>query len=150
MNVNVEQMAAQQVEADDREGRRLLARAVAALKASSGGVKSMVTKRKFKDKIRVTFTLPARAGEESVHLVGDFNRSDRQAAPMTRNQFGDWEVRLDLAPDREHQFRYLANGQTWRNDPAADGDVRNPFGSDNSLVSPRISRRAPRRRKAGG
>jgi 1,4-alpha-glucan branching enzyme len=98
----------------------------------------MLTKRKLKNKVRVIFTLPAHAGDESVRLVGDFNNWDQTAMPMARNKDGDWEVKLDLEPDQEFQFRYLVNGRVWRNDPAADGFVRNPFGSENSLVSTKV------------
>ena len=106
----------------------------------------MLSKRRLKNKIRVTFTLSVHEGEESVCLVGDFNHWDKSARPMARNKNGDWEVKLDLEAGREYQFRYLVvgRGRTWRNDPSADGYVRNPFGSDNSLVSTAITRRFTR------
>ncbi len=53
-------------------------------------------------------------------------------------------MKLDLEPDSEYQYRYLVNGLAWRNDPSADGYVRNPFGSDNSPVSTATVRRTPR------
>ncbi|HET7088996.1 MAG TPA: isoamylase early set domain-containing protein [Anaerolineae bacterium] len=100
----------------------------------------MLTKRKLKNKVRVTFTLPAREGEESICLVGDFNNWEECVTSMARNKDGDWQVKLDLEPNREYQYRYLVNERTWRNDPAADDYVRNPFGSDNSLVSTVVTR----------
>jgi hypothetical protein len=39
-----------------------------------------------------------------------------------------------LEPGHDYQFRYLVDGETWLNDPAADKYVPNPFGSENSVV----------------
>ena len=95
----------------------------------------MLTKRKIKNKVRVTFSLPAQKGDESVYLVGDFNDWDVRATPMAFTSEGYWEVNLSLRPNREYQFRYLVNGSVWRNDPAADSYVRNQRGSENSVVA---------------
>lgn len=94
----------------------------------------MLKKRKFKNKIRVTFIFPAYAGEEKLYLVGDFNDWDQQAQPMRRNREGDWATTLDLEPGRQYEYRYRADERTWHNDPKADAYVRNPYGSQNSLV----------------
>jgi len=106
----------------------------------------MLSKRRLNNKIRATFTLSVREDEEAVYLVGDFNNWDMNARPMALNKDGDWEAKLDLEAGREYQFRYLVVGRnrTWRNDPSADGYVRNPFGSDNSLVSTAVTRRVTR------
>ena len=95
----------------------------------------MLTKRKIKNKVRVTFNLPAQQGDESVYLVGDFNDWDVRATPMAFMSEGYWEVRLSLRPSREYQYRYLVNGSIWRNDPAPDSYVRNEFGSENSVAA---------------
>ena len=95
----------------------------------------MLTKRRMKNKISVTFTLPAEEGDESVQLVGDFNEWDVRATPMTLTREGSWEVKLGLKPNREYQYRYLVNGSVWRNDCAADSYVRNQSGSENSVLT---------------
>ena len=83
-------------------------------------------------KVKVSFTLTA-PDAETVYLLGDFN--DWQAADvMTRADDGTWELTLTLAPDREYEFRYLVNGTSWQNDPAADKYVPNAYGDDNSVV----------------
>ncbi len=92
-------------------------------------------KRKLKNKVQVTFTLPVQEGDESAYLVGDFNDWDVHATRMDRIDEGSWEAKVSLRPDREYQYRYLVNGTLWRTDPAADDYMRNPYGSENSVVS---------------
>ena len=82
--------------------------------------------------VRVTFELPAEAGGEVVHLVGDF--TDWQGVPMKRRDDGTWTATVDLEPDREYEFRYLIDGERWENDWQADRYVPGPFGNDNSVV----------------
>jgi 1,4-alpha-glucan branching enzyme len=104
----------------------------------------MLTKRKIKNKVRVTFTLPAQQGDESVYLVGDFNDWDVRATPMAFTSEGCWEAKLSLRPNREYQYRYLVNGTIWRNDLAADSYVLNEFGSENSVAATIIESRTKR------
>ena len=95
----------------------------------------MLTKRRIggpRRKVRVKFTITA-PDAEAVRLLGDFN--DWQPGDvMTPNDDGNWELMLTLDPDREYQFRYLVNGTSWQNDPAADKYVPNAYGDDNSVV----------------
>jgi hypothetical protein len=53
---------------------------------------------------------------------------------MQRNDDGSWTLTLELEPGRDYQFRYCTGDGAWHNDPAADGYVANPFGSENSVV----------------
>ena len=83
---------------------------------------------------KVTFTLPAEVEGETIHLLGEFN--DWQAShAMKRLKNGQWQLSVDLKPGREYQYRYLVDGQTWLNDPAADSYVANPYGCDNCIVA---------------
>jgi 1,4-alpha-glucan branching enzyme len=92
-------------------------------------------KRKLKNGlVRVTFSMPALAGCDSIHLVGDFNDWSDAAHPMTRQPDGSWQAKLDLENNRHYQYRYLVNGREWHNDWAADEYAANPFGADNSVV----------------
>lgn len=100
----------------------------------------MLTKKLLPNgRVRVTFTLTSEHLDndeaESVYLVGDFNYWDETATPMQRTKNGDWQVTLELAPEREYQFRYLVNGNRWQNEWHADRFVANPFSGDNSIVS---------------
>jgi 1,4-alpha-glucan branching enzyme len=83
-------------------------------------------------RVRVTFELPAEAGGEVVHLVGDF--TDWQGQAMKRGKDGSWTTSVDLEPGRSYQFRYLVDGERWENDWQADRYVPGPFGSENSVV----------------
>ncbi|WP_375750178.1 isoamylase early set domain-containing protein [Vibrio sp. HN007] len=95
----------------------------------------MIKKRFFKtkDEVEVTFEWPQ--GEEgSVAIAGDFN--EWTAEPMKLNKKKKaFSFKTRLPKEDSFQFRYLIDGDTWENDPAADDYVRNSFGSDNSLIS---------------
>lgn len=87
------------------------------------------------DVLAVTFRFPSIIWAESVHLAGDFNNWSRLAHPMLRPEDGDsWELTLELPKDRQYEYRYLVNGDTWCNDCNADGYVADPYGTYNSVV----------------
>ncbi len=94
----------------------------------------MLTKQEKNGRVRVTFTMPAIEGCDSLCLVGDFNDWNETSHPMQRIDDGSWSLTLELEPGRDYQFRYYANDGAWHDDPAADVFVSNPFGSDNSVV----------------
>ena len=86
-------------------------------------------------KVHVTFQMPAQFWAETVALVGDFNNWDQWATMMTQDgPDGCWQAALDLDEGREYQFRYVADGQYWHNDGAADKYVANEHGTSNSVV----------------
>lgn len=96
----------------------------------------MLTKDKRKNgKVKVTFAMPSIEGCQQLYLCGDFNEWSQTATPMERAVDGTWSVTLELEPDREYQYRYLADDQTWHNDWAADDYMGNPYGSDNSVIT---------------
>lgn len=97
----------------------------------------MFKKKYLKTKCKVTFELPEAVAERAntVNLVGDFNNWDEQATPMEKKKGNRFSVTLDLEPNREYQYRYLINGQSWENDWEADKYVPNPFSGDNSVIS---------------
>jgi hypothetical protein len=53
---------------------------------------------------------------------------------MTHRKDGSFSLTLSLPSGQQYRYRYLLNGDRWENDPAADGYVSNPYGSDDSLV----------------
>ena len=96
---------------------------------------------KSKPVCKVTFRLPAEAAKDAntVHIVGDFNGWDIYATPMKKLKNGSFTVTLDLETDpetnKEYQFRYLIDENTWENDWSADKYVPTPFGNaENSVV----------------
>jgi 1,4-alpha-glucan branching enzyme len=95
----------------------------------------MIEKRQFlktKPVCKVTFKFKAEA--DSLTLVGDFNGWDETANPMKKAKDGTFSVSVEMESGIEQQFRYLANGNTWLNDEAADKYVISSFGSENSVV----------------
>jgi hypothetical protein len=55
---------------------------------------------------------------------------------MKRLKGGSFRLTLDFSTGKDYQFRYLIDGQTWLNDPQADGYVSSGFqDSDNFVVS---------------
>ncbi len=95
----------------------------------------MLKKRRFKKEkvVKVTFVLPPDVAARSVHLAGEFTGWEPSRA-LQRQKDGSWRTTIDLKPDREYQFRYIADGQRWLNDPDADKYVPNPHGEENSVV----------------
>lgn len=87
-----------------------------------------------RDKVRVTFTVPAIDGCDRIYLVGDFNNWNKTDHPMQTSEDGAWSLTLDLEPGREYQYRFRTSDDAWLNDPAAPC-APNPFGSENSVVS---------------
>jgi 1,4-alpha-glucan branching enzyme len=68
-----------------------------------------------------------------VSLVGDFNKWDAQATPMTRMPDGRWMASLEL-PHGYHQYLFLVDGKPVL-DPAATGKARNEKNETVSLVA---------------
>ena len=104
----------------------------------------MFKKRKLaKGKVRVTFVMPPLEGVNELYLVGDFNDWSETATPLTKDAEGSWSVSLTLDGEREYQFRYLDDTQTWHNDWAADAYARNIHGTENSVLDLTESEKQP-------
>ncbi len=87
---------------------------------------------KTKDEYEVTFEFETDDAQD-VALVIDAH--DWQPVDMEkRKKDGVYVARVRLPKDGQYQFRYLVNGQSWYNDPAADTYVANEYGSENSVV----------------
>lgn len=82
---------------------------------------------------RVTFKIPADSAQGKVSLVGDFNDWNPEANRMEMNN-DHWETLVRLKPDRKYKFKYLVDGEYWRNDEDADDYVKNPFGTEDSIL----------------
>lgn len=91
---------------------------------------------KTKPVCKVTFSVPAsRVGEGTdLRLLGQFNEwSWDKGLPMSLKKDA-YQADLELAAGQSYEFRYLANGNNWLNDEAADDYVATPFFSHNSLL----------------
>lgn len=92
-----------------------------------------LTKRK-DGKVRVTFAMPAIDGCGCLYLVGRFNDWNESVYRMQCSDDGTWSLTLELEPRRKFQYHYRTSDGTWLDDYSAL-PARNPFGSENSLVS---------------
>lgn len=86
------------------------------------------------DTVRVVkFVLVAPQAKE-VALVGDFNRWDARATPMTRTPTGGtWSVTLPVTPGR-HLYAFVVDGTQWLADPTAPLAPEDGFGAANSVL----------------
>lgn len=92
---------------------------------------------KSKPVCKVTFRLDAAeaAGATKVQVLGDFNNWDESSEPMSTLKSKDFTATLELETGKEYQFRYLLDGNIWKNDPEADFYCGNSFGEENGIVS---------------
>lgn len=93
----------------------------------------MLQKRVESHAVRVTFRIPAPIQAQTVTVVGEFNNWNPTATPLAKTAEG-WATTLDLPPNHEYEYRYLADGRTWLNDWSADRYVPNELGGANSVV----------------
>ena len=104
----------------------------------------MITKTYLKtgSSCRVTFKLSSGHPEaQSAVVLGEWNGWNPDATPMKRGKDGSWSATVTLETGRPYHFRYLLDGRHWQNDEGADDTVRNPFGSEDSVLS--LDRKAP-------
>jgi 1,4-alpha-glucan branching enzyme len=67
-----------------------------------------------------------------VCLVGSFNDWSARSHCLTKS--GDtWSLEVMLPPGR-HQYAYLIDGKTWREDPGAVLNEDTGFGTKNSIL----------------
>ena len=87
---------------------------------------------------KVTFRLSKEdvKNAKSVHIAGNFNNWSKVKTPMKQLKNGNFSITLDLEKDKEYQFRYIIDKQTWFNDTEADKFVPSGFsGSQNCVIS---------------
>jgi 1,4-alpha-glucan branching enzyme len=85
---------------------------------------------------RVTFKIPAeQADAQAAAVLGEFNGWNADTHPMERRKDGSFSATVTIDAGRPYRFRYLLDGQRWKNDEAADALVPNQFGTEDSLLS---------------
>jgi 1,4-alpha-glucan branching enzyme len=84
--------------------------------------------------VRVTFELPAAITAQTLALCGEFNDWSTTSSLMHQIKNGCWRTTVALEGGRRYRYRYLADGERWINDWAADAYAPNPFGGDDSVV----------------
>lgn len=87
---------------------------------------------KTKDYCKVKFMFrPENA--ETVEILG-LNHDWNKAVTMNRKKDGSFTAEVNLPKDSAHEFRYLINDHIWHNEPEADQEIPNTFGSTNSCI----------------
>ena len=76
--------------------------------------------RSKKDRVKVTFVLPADDIYAATSVVGDFNGWDPMAHPLKKRSNNTYSVSAELPRGERFTFRYLSDGDQWFNDPEAE------------------------------
>ena len=87
---------------------------------------------KTKDYCKVKFQFKAE-NAETIEILG-LNSDWQNAVSMSRKKDGLFSADVTLPKDSKHEFRYLVNEQLWLNDPEADSQLPNIFGTTNSVI----------------
>jgi 1,4-alpha-glucan branching enzyme len=88
----------------------------------------VLERTKRKNRIEVTFVLPADAPHREVSVVGDFNDWQPGAHPLAARPDGTRAVTVTLPSKARTGFRYLAEGGHWFDEEHADEhDGRNGY-----------------------
>lgn len=88
---------------------------------------------KTKDYCKVKFSLNLE-NASTVEIVG-LNSDWENSIIMQRKKDGTFSAEAALPKGSQHQFRYRVNAEEWLNEPAADGELPNVFGSCNSVIT---------------
>lgn len=81
---------------------------------------------------KVSFTISA-PNASSVMLAGSFNNWNYTGTSLKKNtKNGSWTRELTLKPGR-YEYKYIVDGR-WINDPNNRNTIRNPYGTENSLI----------------
>jgi len=87
---------------------------------------------KTKDYCKVKFTLkPENA--ESVAIAG-LNSDWKNLITMSKKKDGTFSAEVSLPKESQHEFKYLVNESEWLNEPEADKQKKNEFGTTNSVI----------------
>ncbi len=83
---------------------------------------------------RVTFKVTDQSESKVISLVGEFNNWDDSRNKLAKRKDGSFSATITLKTGREYRFRYLMDKSTWMNEPDADDEVPNTFGSRDSVI----------------
>lgn len=94
----------------------------------------MVQKTYFKTKdyckVKFSFTVE---NAETVEILG-LNSDWENSIIMSKKKDGTFSADINLPKDSRHEFKYRVNETEWVNDPEADGQESNIYGSSNSVL----------------
>jgi 1,4-alpha-glucan branching enzyme len=70
----------------------------------------------------------------TVHLAGSFNGWNTSADPLSKQSDGTWTLTKKL-PTGTHEYKFVVNGTTWKQDEANPNSKDDGYGGKNSLVT---------------
>jgi len=87
---------------------------------------------KTKDYCKVKFSFKVE-NAETVEILG-LNSDWKNSIIMSKKKDGTFSADVNLPKESKHEFKYLVNEKEWINDPEADDQETNAFGSINSVI----------------
>ena len=87
------------------------------------------------EKISVTFETHGSPDASRIGIAGDWNDWDPSRVPMRKRKDGVWAATVRFDRGARHEYRYVVDGERWLVDDEADGQVSNPFGELNSVLT---------------
>ena len=87
---------------------------------------------KTKDYCKVKFAL-SHENAETVEILG-LNSDWENSVVMRKKKDGTFACELSLPKNSQHEFKYRVNETEWINEPYADSQNHNEFGSVNSVI----------------
>ena len=87
---------------------------------------------KTKDYCKVKFAVSVE-NAETVEIVG-LNSDWENSIIMSKKKDGSFSSEVSLPKNSEHEFKYRVNETSWMNEPDADSEKANEFGSINSVL----------------
>lgn len=87
---------------------------------------------KTKDYCKVKFSFKVE-NAETIEILG-LNSDWENAVLMSKKKDGTFSADINLPKESKHEFRYLVNETEWLNEPGADAQEPNVFGSTNSVI----------------
>ena len=88
---------------------------------------------KTKDYCKVKFSFKVE-NAETIEILG-LNSDWENSVIMSRKKDGSFSADVNLPKDSTHEFKYLVDQKEWLNDPEADKEVPNVYGSSNSVIT---------------
>ena len=87
---------------------------------------------KTKDYCKVKFSFKVEDAE-TVEILG-LNSDWQKSIVMSRKKDGSFSTDVNLPKDSRHEFKYRVNETLWLNEPEADSESPNNYGSANSVI----------------
>jgi 1,4-alpha-glucan branching enzyme len=87
---------------------------------------------KTKDHCKVKFSFNVE-NAETVEILG-LNSDWENSVVMRKKKDGTFSCEVSLPKNTQHEFKYRVNEREWMNEPDADSQQTNVFGSVNSVL----------------